>query len=248
MARPWRTCHASDVKRREINARWPARDRSSDGTVGDLAHQSRASDHNPHVVHNGMGIVRADDIDVNGIDAAWYAEHVRLLGSRGDRRLNPGGYVIFNRRIAGSHTGWQWRVYTGSNPHTGHVHTSYSSRIADFDLQHPWGIFGGMPPPPPPPPAGVPAFPLPPGHFYGPLDGPKESVSNLGRTVRPEWRNGLMTWQRRMRDRGWSVDTDGLYGAQTNEVARRFQQEKGLTADGLIGPRTWAMAWTAPVT
>lgn len=139
----WRTCYASDVKRAEINARWPGRDRRSDGTIGDAAHATRQSDHNPWLQFGGMGIVRADDVDVDGIDAGWYAEHVRLLGANGDRRVNPGGYVIFNRRIAGAHTGWAWRAYTGSNPHTSHVHTSYSSKIDDFDLRHPWGIAGG---------------------------------------------------------------------------------------------------------
>jgi len=245
----WRTCFASDTKRAEINARWPARDRRSDGTIGDAAHASRNSDHNPWVQFQGKGIVRADDIDVDGIDGAWYAEHMRLLGAKGDRRLNPGGYVIFNRRIAGAHTGWRWRVYSGSNPHIGHIHVSYSNRISDFDLRQPWGIFGGMPQPPPPPPGGgAPGFPLPGGYFFGPLDGPRESISCRHPNDRPEWREGLRHWQVRMRERGWRIDADGQYGPQTNQVARKFQAEKkGLTVDGLIGPATWAAAWTAPV-
>lgn len=51
-----------------------------------------------------------------------------------------------------------------------------------------------------------------------------------------------------MRDRGWAIDVDGLYGDQTNRIARAFQGEKGLLVDGLIGGDTWSAAWTAPVT
>ncbi len=61
-------------------------------------------------------------------------------------------------------------------------------------------------------------------------------------------REDLRTWQQRMKDRGWRIDADGLYGPETARVARGFQSEKGLTADGLIGPDTWDAAWTSPLT
>ena len=38
------------------------------------------------------------------------------------------------------------------------------------------------------------------------------------------------------------------YGPDTKRVATGFQREKGLSVDGLIGPDTWAAAWTTPVT
>jgi murein L,D-transpeptidase YcbB/YkuD len=55
-------------------------------------------------------------------------------------------------------------------------------------------------------------------------------------------------WQQRMRDRGWRIDVDGIYGPQSAGIARQFQREKGLQVDGIVGPRTWAAAWTAPIT
>jgi N-acetylmuramoyl-L-alanine amidase len=32
---------------------------------------------------------------------------------------------------------------------------------------------------------------------------------------------------------------DGIYGRQTEAAIKRYQQQNGLTADGIIGPATW---------
>lgn len=142
-ANPWRNCNASVKLLEEINARWPGRDKTSDGTIGDAAHAARTSDHNPWVVivENGrqMGIVRARDIDRDGIDAAWLAEYLRQLGLKRDPRLFPNGYVIFNRRITNPDFG-AWREYTGSNPHTAHVHVSFSTNREGYDSAAAWGL------------------------------------------------------------------------------------------------------------
>ena len=61
-------------------------------------------------------------------------------------------------------------------------------------------------------------------------------------------RNHLKVWQSQMRGRGWKINADGLYGPQTERVARAFQKEKRLSVDGLIGKSTWDAAWEAPVT
>lgn len=58
----------------------------------------------------------------------------------------------------------------------------------------------------------------------------------------------VKVFQGRMRERGWDIGVDGYFGDQTDRVVRAFQKEKGLGVDGVVGPRTWAAAWTAPVT
>lgn len=52
-----------------------------------------------------------------------------------------------------------------------------------------------------------------------------------------------LQWQTRMRERGWSIQADGFYGADSASICRQFQQEKGLAADGIVGPATWAAAF-----
>lgn len=89
----------------------------------------------------------------------------------------------------------------------------------------------------------APRFPLPSGSYFGPKEGPAASVSGYY-----SHRDDLRTWQQRMHDRGWAITVDGYYGPNTRDIARRFQAEKGLTVDGLIGPATWSAAWTEPVT
>lgn len=98
-------------------------------------------------------------------------------------------------------------------------------------------------PPKPPDPPRIPPFPLNRGYYFGPKTGPAQSVSGYY-----SHRNDLRVWQQQMRNRGWDIATDGLYGSQDAKVAAQFQKEKGLTVDGLIGEQTWMAAWTFKVT
>lgn len=63
--------------------------------------------------------------------------------------------------------------------------------------------------------------------------------------------NDVRTWQTRMALRGWKITADGWYGPASAVVCKAFQSEfhaHGLAVDGLVGPATWAAAWTVPVT
>jgi len=76
---------------------------------------------------------------------------------------------------------------------------------------------------------------------------PKLNVDYFGRT-RNSTVPDVRTWQAKMRDRGWSISVDQQFGPASEDVCKKFQREKGLTADGLVGPQTWNMTWSAPVT
>lgn len=113
----------------EINARWPNRDTSSDGAVGDTSHQARKSDHNPD--YEADGVVRAIDVDKDGISMLELMDAVVR-----DPRV---AYVIWNGRIASATddgTPWNWEPYDGSNQHTGHAHISLKhTRAAENDTR-----------------------------------------------------------------------------------------------------------------
>lgn len=148
----WRLAKSLDVLRSQINEAYPNRSKSSDGTIGDEKHASRSSDHNPWVKDGKTGVVTAIDFTHDpeqGVDAGALAEALRL--SR-DSRIK---YIISNRRIANSSkTGgaeaWAWRRYTGSNPHTKHMHLSVKSTKASYDDTRPWKLDVAQKPAPKP--------------------------------------------------------------------------------------------------
>lgn len=126
----------------EADRYYPQRDRSSDGSIGDLAHQARVSDHNPV-----DGLVHAVDLDEDlapGLDLKAFAERLRL---RRDKRVK---YVIYEGRMFSSYAtsaraAWAWGDYSGVNDHLHHLHLSIlDSDLAERDLS-PWG-FAPTPP------------------------------------------------------------------------------------------------------
>jgi len=56
----------------------------------------------------------------------------------------------------------------------------------------------------------------------------------------------VRTWQAQMFRRGWLIDDDGVFGPASERVLRTFQAEKGMMVDGVLGPKSWRAAWTAP--
>lgn len=134
MARPWRLARSLHTLRDQVNARYPKRRKTHDGTIGDRSHASRKSDHNPSIMDDIHGVVSALDITHDpkgGCDAHALAEHLRQ--SR-DPRIK---YIISNARIC-SPPGWTWRKYTGTNPHKSHVHISVKGDKRHYDSMARW--------------------------------------------------------------------------------------------------------------
>jgi hypothetical protein len=120
----WLIAPSLEQLRAQLNALAPKRSTASDGGIGDAAHATRASDHNPWWVVGDQPYVTARDFThdpAGGLDCRWLAE--RLEASR-DQRIK---YVIWNRQIMAGAAGpspWVWRPYAGSNPHNKHLHLS----------------------------------------------------------------------------------------------------------------------------
>ncbi len=138
LARPWRIAATLQGLRDTVNTQAPLRSKKSDGSIGDAAHASRSSDHNPWVEAGGKGIVTAIDIThdpAGGCDGGRLAESLR---AGRDERLK---YVIWNRRIfSATVSPWEWRPYKGSNPHQHHVHISVRPEPEQFDSTAAWRV------------------------------------------------------------------------------------------------------------
>ena len=53
--------------------------------------------------------------------------------------------------------------------------------------------------------------------------------------------NPVRRAQYRLTAVGYDVGgVDGIFGAKTETGVKKFQQDNGLTADGIVGPQTWA--------
>jgi hypothetical protein len=128
--------------RRQVDAAFPDRDKTSDGTIGDTAHQAETSGHNrddtPGSKPEWNGDpdstpeVRAWDMDSDlraaPATAQQVVDHIRHL---------PGisavlRYMIYNRKIYKASNDWYPEAYTGASAHTEHIHFSGAySQAAD---------------------------------------------------------------------------------------------------------------------
>jgi hypothetical protein len=205
----WRVAKSLLKFRDQINAASPYRNKSHDGTIGDAAHASRSSDHNPWVKDGSMGIVTAMDITHDpgtGVDTWALAEFLR---AQRDARIK---YVISNKRIWSSVSNpYQWRKYTGSNPHSSHMHVSVHSVKAHYDSEKDWSIQIG-----------------------------KAPVDPDAITLRPVLKPGSRGEEVRIVQNILGITVDGVFGPATEAAVKKFQTANNLKPDGIIGPATYA--------
>lgn len=213
----WRLALALETLRKQVNAAHPNRSKNSDGSIGDEAHASRSSDHNPWIKDGGKGLVSAIDIThdpVGGFDSYRFAEVLR--GGR-DARIK---YIISNGKICSGSEGpqpWQWRKYTGKNKHDHHIHISVKSDKAHYDDEKPWAIDAA-------PAAEVKA---------APYTAPPETLRRGARGDQVKRLQAMLTAD------GYAVKIDGDFGPTTYAAVRKFQLARKLVADGVVGPQTW---------
>lgn len=140
--------------RQQVNDAFPYRDKTSDGWIGDAAHQATTSGHNPDDTDGSRPAwdgdsdndpeVRAWDMDSDlgdpSVTAQDVVDHLRKLpGLSGVIR-----YMIYDRRMYHARDGFDPTPYTGSSPHTEHIHfegawsqsgdnnTTYDFRLGDL--------------------------------------------------------------------------------------------------------------------
>jgi hypothetical protein len=237
-AAPWRLAHSLDQLLTEANAAAPARNKASDGGIGDARHQAEngpngpgsGSDHNPWVIVAGTGVVRAYDLTNDPVlDLPTVAERIRARAQAGTLpQVVGGGYAILAGRITAAD--WSgWRVYTGPDPHVSHLHVSVSLEAARFDSTAGWGVFTSERPAPPPPP------PAPAGRdLIGRGDGLRGDVGATGPRVA-----AVQAFLNRYAPAYSHLVVDGVWGPATTGVLATFAHRSGIPeADGRnIGPK-----------
>jgi len=119
--------------RSDFNARFPGRDKTTDGWIGDWEHQQHTSGHNPDDTAGSLSEytdadtipeVRAIDVDKDLRDTKITMPMViaGILKTPNDlKRLK---YIIHNATIWTKSNGWVPKEYTGTNDHTEHAHFS----------------------------------------------------------------------------------------------------------------------------
>lgn len=142
----WRLAISLDTLRSEVNGYAPNRSKASDGTIGDPAHASRPSRHNP----NRYNVVTALDLThdpAGGCD-------IHAIARRLVRDPHPElAYIISNGQVAKRSTGFRWETYTGANKHRLHAHFGVgegpdSDPLPPYDSRLSWGVTLPVPPPP----------------------------------------------------------------------------------------------------
>lgn len=197
--------------RNEINLAFPHRDKRSDGWLGDAAHASRVSDHNP----DSRGIVHAIDVDVDDGDPNKDLR-TRLIAQA--IRHPSTHYVISNGKIYSREYGFRARVYTGTNGHYHHVHVSIlRTRTAETSTR-PWGI------------RVVTTHPNP---YPVPVLGSREYISRTTKKTATEVK--FIQWAA-----GGPAYDDGDWQSKTDDLVGDFQDRHGLRRDLRVGKDTLA--------
>lgn len=137
-------------------------------------------------------------------------------------------YVIWEQRIWNPEILNGWRAMgdrgNATQNHFDHVHVS-------FEMAIPSGLEGATVP------------------HVQPINATDSDYPGLTRAG--SYGGPVRRVQTRLRERGWSIKVDGLFGPITDGIVREFQTEKfgaGPDVDGIVGPKTWEALVHAPIT
>lgn len=193
--------------REQIDEMYPGRSKASDGAVGDTAHSARKSDHNPD--YSSGGVVRAIDITVS--------KDIDILALMADLKKDDRvEYFIYDHLIYGQEK-FAARKYTGSNPHTKHIHISIRHTKA-AESGRAWKLTGSK---------AAPKRPAPSKTKPAPAKGDPD----------------IAAVQRALKAMGLDIGpagADGIDGPYYKRAVKHFQAQHGLVQDEVWGPSTQA--------
>jgi peptidoglycan hydrolase-like protein with peptidoglycan-binding domain len=227
---PAPTCRAALTEATRLA---PNRSRLSDGICASEAH-NRQNPSSDHATGNAWDLT---DDPGHGCNAHALVERIR---QRQDKRVK---YIISNRRICGPGSrggGWNWKSYSGSNPHVKHAHVSTWASARNATASWFGGTTAGAPASPPPAaPSAAPPYPGYGGRFGGYNRAEFENkVDGNVRTIQERLNlhlKGVGVPQ---------IGTDGRFGRKTEDAVKWFQRNRrGMKVDGVVGAKTWGELW-----
>ncbi len=144
-------------------------------------------------------------------------------------------YIIWNNKMWRSYnTGAGWQPYTGSDPHTGHVHFSFGWSGASKKTSYWTGSVAAVDYGPGAPKAVVP--------FRSP-----DNLAVLRAYGTTTLRNGSGGTAVAVVQKALHVTVDSSYGPETAAAVNRFKSAQRLAADGVFGPDTWSALFPPPI-
>lgn len=75
---------------------------------------------------------------------------------------------------------------------------------------------------------------------------PRNNLANYPLLRRGADNNFVFLLQFILNQYGAGISVDGIFGAKTENAVRTFQQNNGLTVDGVVGPNTWKILLVLP--
>lgn len=226
----WREARSLRVALAELNKRAPNRSKASDGSIGDAAHATRDSDHNPWVDDptSSVNVVTARDFTHDPLHNANMDDIFEAMRKRAKAGKMPWlKYLIRRWKIASKKTNWVWVKYQGTNGHIKHGHASVQSTYPLYDTTKAWGILGVA--------VTVPAAIVFETYKTGVVAGSRIiKQGNAGDDVKR-----LQTILK--------ITADGYFGAATTQAVKAWQTAHNVAADGIVGTATWGMLLPPPV-
>jgi hypothetical protein len=217
----------------EANREHPGRDKSSDGWLGDTRHQNSGrpenggSKHNP----NRHGCVCARDFDNSALDVARFV--ARVIRHPSTRN------VIYNGKIRSKgYSGGLCHAYAyhGVNGHYHHVHVDVEMIPAKENDRRSWGYYRGKD-------VADPRFEK---AIYISARSTPAAPSKGGMSRMPTLRGSGKataagkTLQRALARLGFPTGpVDGVIGPKSLAAVKKFQAKHKLTADGVVGAKSW---------
>lgn len=230
-------CAAGVTLRDQVNKKWPTREKSSDGWIGDAAHQANSGwgTNGKGSYHNvdPNGIVHAIDLDESFLGkgkgqkvAKEFAEQLAAYCRAG----KDGGriaHIVYEDQVA-SATANNWHFRGSGYSHFQHIHISFTNKADKDGSKFLLPIFENVSPPAPKPEQKIPVYP---------------GRSKLSKGQRNA---DVKTMQKQLIKKGFAINNGptGYYGDQTVAAVKKFYASLDKKSDGAtMQPDGWNKLW-----